>query len=117
MKRIMGLTILAAFLGALLVTSPLMAMEKGGALNGERLELLGKGNGNGGNSGNGAGDGSGPKGSGNGAQDGSGPKGNNGGSGNGAKDGTGPKGTGPGSGECDGENCTNPDCPWKTENS
>ncbi len=104
MKRIMGLTILAAFLGALLVTAPLMAMEKNGALNGEKLEFLGKGNGNGGNSGNGAGDGS-------------GPKGNNGGNGNGAKDGTGPKGTGPGSGECDGENCTNPDCPWKTENS
>ncbi|HOO62671.1 MAG TPA: hypothetical protein PK364_01955 [Synergistaceae bacterium] len=111
MKRMMGLMILAAFVGTLFLSAPLMAMEKVGSPEGQGLELLSKGNGNGGNNGNGAGDGSGPKGNGNGAKDGSGPKGNNGGSGNGVKDGTGPRE------ECNEEDCTNPDCPRKTENS
>jgi hypothetical protein len=101
MKRTTILTILAAFLGVLILTAPLMAMtqEKTGALNGERLELLGKGNGNGGGNGSGGGNGNGG---------GNGSGGGNG-NGNGAKDGTGPKSDTPG--ECDGEDCDNPDCP------
>jgi hypothetical protein len=101
MKRTTILTILAAFLGVLMLTAPLMAMtlEKTGALNGERLELLSKGSGNGNGGGNGGGNGSG-EGNGNGGSNGSG---------NGAKDGTGPKSDTPG--ECDGEDCDNSDCP------